>query len=71
MFWIETYMEYFNLMCADKDMEWLTSFIHDVLKQGKPHQDLEMNMCIHVRNFRDRSCTFYLKSSHKSFFLYF
>lgn len=33
-------MKYFNLVCSDKEIEGLTSFIHDVSTQGKPHQDL-------------------------------
>lgn len=45
IFWIETYVEYFNLVCGDQEIEGLTSFICDVSKQGKPHQDLEVNMC--------------------------
>lgn len=61
------------MVCGDKKREGLTNFIPNVSKRGKRHQDLYVNMCIssHVRKFRDKSCSFYLKCSHKLYILFF
>lgn len=60
------------MVCGDKERGGLINFIPDVSKWGKHHQDLYVNMCVslHVRKFGDRSCSFYLKCSYKSYILF-